>query len=75
MNKTFKKRLKRLEEEIKRPEVPNLIAMRKGINGVIEWNGVEYVNEDELHKAMKQYKLPPDKPLIILTNYSFNKIE
>jgi hypothetical protein len=75
MNKTFKKRLKKVEQELLKSEMPNLIALRKGINGVIEWNGVEYANEDELHKAMKQYKLPPDKTLVILTNYSFNKTE
>ena len=75
MNKNFKKRLKKVEQELLKPEVPGLVAMRKGEGGVIIWNDVEYANEDELHKAMKQYKLPPDKPLVILTYYGFDKKE
>lgn len=66
---SLKKRLNKLESELRKPQIDCYIAERIGVNGPIKFNSAEYKTEAALDKALSKLGITSERPIIILTTY------
>jgi len=75
MKDSIKKRLNKLHKELTTPQADCLVAMRRGVNGSIEWMGKTYRDEKALEPDLKHYGVTSEKPLVIITRYSHDEFD